>query len=95
MSQEADKRTIAIVTACMRRDGLPDFALNHVEVTQEQLENGIHYYLVEAILLESGFEEPFTHFDETEAPSFLHPAVREYLSHRNPTDQEPALAETT
>ena len=76
----ADKRKIAVVSACMRRDGTPAFALNEVAVTQEEAENGIHYYLTEAQLLEDGFEEPFVHFDESEAPAFLHPAVRQHLS---------------
>ena len=73
------KRPIAVVSACMTRDGTPTFALNQVEVTQDEAENGVHYYLVEALLLEDGYEEPFTHFDEQEAPAFLHPAVRQYL----------------
>ena len=72
-------RPITIVSACMNANGCPDFALNVVEVTQEQIDNGIHYYLAEAELLQSGYEEPFVHFDEGEAPRFLHPAVRQYL----------------
>jgi hypothetical protein len=66
----------------MRSDGLPDFALTQVEATQEQIENGLHYYLVEADLLEAGFEEPFVHYPEDEAPAFLFPAVKHYLSSR-------------
>lgn len=73
------KRPIAVVSACMTRNGTPTFVLNQVEVTQDEVENGVHYYLVEAQLLEDGHEEPFVHFDQTEAPGFLHPAVREYL----------------
>ena len=86
MASQTDTRTIAIVTACMKADGTPTFALNQVEATQEQLENGIHYYLVEATLLENGFEEPFVHFDQNEAPAFLHAAVRQHLSHSAPTE---------
>ena len=63
----------------MRANGCPDFAFNVVEVTQEQLDNGVHYYLAEAQLLVDGYEEPFVHFDDSEAPAFLHPAVRKYL----------------
>jgi hypothetical protein len=74
-----DKRAIVIVTACMNRDGTPTFALNEVEATQAEIDNGIHYYLAEADLLQAGYEEPFVHFDETEGPAFLHPAVRRHL----------------
>jgi len=44
----------------MNADGTPDFALNHVEVTQDEAENGVHYYLVEAELFEAGYEEPLS-----------------------------------
>jgi hypothetical protein len=74
------KRPITVVTACMCADGSPDFVLTQVEVTHAEAENGIHYYLVEAELLEAGYEEPFVHFDEDESPAFLLPAVREYLA---------------
>lgn len=73
------KQTVAVVSACMTRDGCPTFALNEVEVTQDEADNGIHYYLAEADLLEAGLEEPYVHFDDTESPAFLHPAVREFL----------------
>ena len=96
MSQWQGKRKIAVVSAVMNASGLPDFALNEVEVTQEEAENGIHYYLVEAELLEAGYEEPFVHFDdEGESPAFLHAAVRQYLSHRpaaSVTDKDAALS---
>src|SRR4051812_41276523 len=72
-------RPIAVVSACMRPDGFPAFALNRVEVTRDEAENGVHYDLVEAALLAAGYEEPFVHFDEIEAPAFLHPAVRHWL----------------
>jgi hypothetical protein len=65
--------------ACMRSSGLPTFAITHVEVTEEQHENGIHYYLAEADLLVAGYEEPFVHFAEGEMPPFLLPAVQDYL----------------
>jgi len=79
----ADKRQIAIVSACMRRDGTPSFAVNEVTVTQEEAENGVHYYLAEAQLLEDGFEEPFVHFADDERPPFLLPAVRQHLAITN------------
>jgi len=71
----SDKRPIAVVTACMRSDGKPTFARTEVAVTEEEAENGVHYYLVESELLEAGYEEPFVHFAEDEAPAFLFPSV--------------------
>lgn len=84
------KRTVAVVSACMTRDGSPTFVLNEVEVTQDEVEDGIHYYLVEADLLEAGYEEPYVHFADTESPAFLHPAVREFLG-RSPLMPEPLI----
>lgn len=79
MPESKGKEPITIVSACMQANGTPAFAITEVEVTQEELENGIHYYLAEAELLESGYEEPFVHFDENEMPAFLLPAVQQYL----------------
>ncbi len=79
MPEENGKRKITIVSACMRKTGLPDFAINEVEVTAEEADNGIQFYLAEAQLLVDGFEEPFVHFAEGETPDFLLPAVRQYL----------------
>src|SRR5262249_23637424 len=89
MTSWEGRRHMSVVSAVMRADGCPDFAINHVEVTHEEAENGIHYYLVDAMLMEKCYEEPFVHFDEMEAPAFLHPAVKEYLSGAQPS------AETT
>ena len=72
-------RTVSIVSACMNSNGSPGFALTEVEVTQEEADNGVHYSLAEAQLLERGFEEPFVHFAQGERPDFLHAAVREHL----------------
>ena len=76
MQQWQGTRKITVVTACMTHEGLPAFAINEADVTFEEFENGIHYYHVEADLMEAGYEEPFVHFDETEAPRFLHVAVK-------------------
>lgn len=73
------KYPIAIVSACMTQQGLPTLVLNEVEVTQEEAENGVHFYLVEADLLQAGYEEPYVHFDAVEFPAFSHPAVRQHL----------------
>lgn len=73
-------KSIAIVTACMRPDGTPTFARTEVDVTDDQAENGIQYYLAEAELLEQGFDEPFVHFPQNDAPPFLFPAVEESLA---------------
>jgi hypothetical protein len=93
MAPWTGKRKIAVVTACMAADGTPDFALNEVEVTHDEYENGIHYYLAEADLIEAGYEEPYTHFDQFEAPAFLHPAVREYLGVQ--PDQRKSVAQSS
>ncbi len=91
MPQSNGKHPVTVVTACMRADGCPDFALTRVEVTAEEAENGIHYYLAEADLLEAGYEEPFVHFDADEAPAFLLPAVEQYLRPGTPdTAAQPA-----
>jgi hypothetical protein len=79
MSTPSDPCPCTIVTACLRADGTPTFAVTEVTVTAEQRENGVHYYLAEADLLLAGYEEPFVNFDDSERPAFLLPAVQEYL----------------
>jgi hypothetical protein len=88
MADTEEKHRIAVVSACMNRDGTPALALTEVEITAEEAENGIHYYLVEGELLEAGYEEPFVHFDQGEGPPFLHPTVRQYLG-LPPADTDP------
>lgn len=73
------KRSIIVVSACMRSDGCPDFAFNEVEITFDEYENGLHYSLVGDCLGDAGYEDPCVHFDQFEAPAFLHAAVRQYL----------------
>jgi hypothetical protein len=68
-------RTIGIVTACMRNDGKPTLVRTDHDVRPEEIENGAHYFLAEGDLLLAGYEEPFVHFAEDEAPDFLFPAV--------------------
>ena len=82
MPLKGDKHPVTVISACMRPDGLPDFALTQVEVTDEQAENGLHLYFAEAELLQAGYEEPFVHFPAGEAPAFLLPAVRAHLAQR-------------
>jgi len=84
MPHPEGRRPVTIVSAVMRSDGLPDFAVTQVEVTQDEYENGIHLYLAEAELLEAGYEEPFVHFPQDEAPPFLLPAVKDYLGTEAP-----------
>jgi len=81
------RRERTIVTACMTRQGTPTFVLTRVAVTEEELSNGIQYALVESQLFIDRYEEPFCHFDQDEAPPFLIPAVREYVS------SQPVLSE--
>jgi hypothetical protein len=87
LSTPPEKHAVAIVTACMTANGTPALALNTVAVTQEEEENGVHYCLAEANLTEAGYEEPFVHFDQQEAPAFLHPAVRRHLGLADDTDE--------
>ena len=82
----------SVVTACMTRQGTPTFVLTPVAVTEEELGNGIQYDLVDSQLLIDGYEEPFVHFDEDEAPPFLLPGVRQYLASASP---KPALSEAS
>lgn len=84
---QPEQRPMAIVSACLRADGLPTFALTEVVVTPEEIENGVHYYLAEIELLKRGYEEPYVHFDSGEAPPFLHDAVRQFLSLSPPADE--------
>ena len=63
----------------MRVDGTPTFALTDVAVPPEEAENGVHYYLADLQLQALGFEEPYVHFDRSESPAFLFPAVRQFL----------------
>lgn len=74
------KRTVTVVSACRASDGRPTFALTEVEVTHEEYENGVHYDLVEDRLKDAGYEVPYLHFDETDAPSFLVAGVTAYLA---------------
>ena len=83
-----DKRSITVVTACMDAGGLPDFALNEVEVTHDEYENGVHFDLVEDRLADAGYEEPWVHYDQFDAPAFLIAAVKEYLASADDEDQE-------
>ena len=90
MSFLEQKQRLTIVTACMRADGTPTFALTAVDATPEECANGVHYYRAEADLLEAGYEEPFVHFDPAEAPPFLLPAVRAQLGASAPAVPCPA-----
>jgi hypothetical protein len=76
MCPEEEPHPVAVVSACMTREGFPTFVLNEVAVTTEEQAEGVQYELVEKRLLADGLEEPFVHFPEAESPSFLHPAVR-------------------
>ena len=80
MHGEEVRGPVTIVTACMRANGLPTFAMTTVRVTPDDYENGVHILLAEERLLAEGYEEPFVHFPETEAPPFLLPAVKAFLA---------------
>ena len=73
-------RPVTVVSACMQSNGTPCFVLNEVEVTAEERANGVHYLHAEARLVREGYEEPWVHFDEREAPFFLIPAVKQAVA---------------
>ena len=85
------KRALTVVSAWMARDGTPDFALNEVEVTHDEYENGVHYDFVEDRLKDAGYDEPYIHYDEFDTPAFLFPAVKQYLG-APANAAEPAVA---
>ncbi len=91
MTDPPIKRQVTLISACMHHDGYPDFALNQVDVDDDEYVNGVHYLLVERLLAAAGYEEPYVHFSEAESPAFLIPAVRKHLGIDTP---EAALSET-
>lgn len=76
------KRSLTIVSACMGADGCPTFAMNEVQVTFDEYENGVHIDLVEELLVEDRYEEPYVPYDEIEAPDFLVLGVAALLAYR-------------
>jgi hypothetical protein len=91
MNQLNGKRPVVIISACMRPEGLPDFAVTQVEISQEEYENGVHYHLTDQSLMQRGYEEPFVHFADQEAPSFLRKAILKHLvPHTNGAPQKAA-----
>lgn len=83
------RHVVSVVTACMTRQGTPTFVRTEVAVSKDELENGVNYALAESKLFVDGYEEPFVHFAEDEAPEFLLPAVRQLESIASP----PVLSE--
>jgi hypothetical protein len=71
---------ITVVTACRNGAGSPDFALTEVRVTPAEYADGVHYDRAEERLAAAGYEAPWVHFDDREAPRFLIPAVKQYLN---------------
>ena len=79
MTDPPIKKQVTIVSACMRPNRYPDFAINQVQVDDDEYVNGVHYLLVEELLAAAGYEEPYVHFADQECPDFLIPAVHQYL----------------
>ena len=73
-------RPVTIISDCMRPDGTPCFVRNEVEVTADDRAEGIHYLHAEARLVREGYEDPWGHFDQWEAPFFLIPAVTQVVA---------------
>ena len=82
------KKKLRVVTACLNASGMPDLTLHEVEVSYDEYTDGVSCDLVEERLREQGFDEPFLHFDEHDAPPFLVPAVQHYLSVSLPSGQK-------
>jgi hypothetical protein len=82
--RQEEPHAVAVVSACMTREGFPTFVWNEVAVTTEEQAEGVQYELVEKRLLADGLEEPFVHFPEEDSPAFLHPAVRALASASEP-----------
>jgi hypothetical protein len=80
MSTSPTKRSVTIASACMTAQGSPTFVLQDVQVTEEEYENGIHYAMAEDWLIDSGYEEPFVHFADAEAPAFLLEALKQQVA---------------
>jgi hypothetical protein len=95
MDPNDDRIPVTMVTACMNADGMSDFAVTTVAVTEEEAANGRHYELAEIQLLQSGKEEPFVHFSDSERPEFLLPAVCAYLglTEVEPSEPQPLIVE--
>lgn len=74
------KRSIPVVTACMRPDGLPTLVRHAVAVTGDEYADGVHLLQVEEQLHRAGYEEPFVHFDGEELSAFLAEAVKHFLA---------------
>ena len=87
------ERRITIVTACINAIGSPELVLNHVKARLDQVQIGIHYYLAEADLLEAGYQDPFVHFDQFEAPAFLMMAAKRHLGVLKRPAQQTVTAE--
>lgn len=94
MTKWEGKRSITVVTACTCSDGMPDFAITEVEVTHDEYENGVHYDLVEDRLTDDRYEEPWVHYDEFDAPAFLIPTVRDYLTVPTVVEDQPPEEES-
>ena len=71
--------TRTVVSACINAAGRPDFALSTISVPSSGPNLDFSFDALEDDLRERGYECPFVHFDETEAPPFLIRAVRRYL----------------
>ena len=69
-----EPRWTRVVSACIDAAGRPAFALSTLPATA-----AVDYDWIEEQLRQRGYECPFVHFDESEAPPFLIPAVERYF----------------
>ena len=69
-----ERRWTRVVSACINAAGRPDFALSTLPAATAG-----DYEAIEEQLRQRGYECPFVHFDENEAPPYLFPAVESYF----------------
>lgn len=55
-----------VIVLCINSEGAPEFHTCTPAVTQEQLEQGLHYELAKENAADNGYEEPMMAFDEND-----------------------------
>lgn len=67
----AEKKKVAVITACCDANGKPVLVLNEVLADENDLALGCHYDRVAQKLRNRGYNQPFVHFDEQDGPAWL------------------------
>ena len=77
--QEMINQKVAV--ACINANGMADVFVTEIQVTQENLELGVHYDVASRDAEDAGYEAPFVCFDEAEIPALL--KASEFFSRDN------------